>query len=884
MFYQSKFILLLLLLISFTVTCSEYPTETEWSNPIDPANPITNGDPYNIRASHIESGISLEWDSVGLPQLAGYNLYRRVDDDGFIRFQQTTANTTSHIDTTVADGHQYEYYVLAVNSRGEVERTDTTSATIRSNPFMVIEGDSSYTPTINVELTILAFGAEMMLLSNSADFAGASWDTVTSTKHWSLETGAGIKSVYIRIAYPEGDSSTIVSDQIEPAVLNPTIVINDGDTHTATRSVQLLLSSVGATEMQLSNEPIQDDESWQAYSDTANWELKNGAGIKTVYGKFRNDFLIEADATCQINSSELNPTIVINVGDTHTPTRSVRLSLSADGAIEMQLSNEPFQGDESWEPFSEAVDWELMTGAGVKSVFARVRNDFLIEAEASDQIEPAALNPELNIEEEFTNQTAVSVLIPPSVGAIEMKIANVPDSSLVNWQPYSESLDWSIPPGDGWKRVYGWFKNDFYVADEMVVDSIGLDTRAVIESFNWSGSGGDTLRMDDQLMLNLRVVDDAFGAETGGRVEVTVEGWDPILLTDQGNGLYNGIITFTRDYAEVTDAQVSVIFVDRSGNQLNELTADRRLTTRHPVILAYVADHESGLRVVNISDFENPWEVGYCDTPEDARAVTVSGDYAYLADGTLRRLYVIDISNPENPVIVGNCSTEDFANGVAVSGDNAYLLDSRGGLRIVNISNPENPVEVGRYSTMYFVPDDIVVSGGYAYIADGKSRETYGGLHVINISNPENPVREGWYESNGSVRGVAVSGDYAYIGFNGLSVIDISNPYNPVIVGNYESPANAECVALSGDYAYVAADRDGLYVIDISNPENPIGVGNYDTPGRANNVTISGNYAYVADEDGGLRFIDISDPGNPNEVGNYDTPGDALDVDVVEYR
>ncbi len=47
----------------------------------------------------------------------------------------------------------------------------------------------------------------------------------------------------------------------------------------------------------------------------------------------------------------------------------------------------------------------------------------------------------------------------------------------------------------------------------------------------------------------------------------------------------------------------------------------------------FVADGENGLRVINMSDFDNPYEVGSYDTPGDAKRIAMNGNIAYLADG-----------------------------------------------------------------------------------------------------------------------------------------------------------------------------------------------------------------------------------------------------------
>jgi len=111
-------------------------------------------------------------------------------------------------------------------------------------------------------------------------------------------------------------------------------------------------------------------------------------------------------------------------------------------------------------------------------------------------------------------------------------------------------------------------------------------------------------------------------------------------------------------------------------------------------------------------------------------------------------------------------------------------------------------------------------------------------------------------------------------------VIDVSDPDNPQRVGGYDTSGSARDVAVSGNYAYVADHDAGLQVIEVSDPANPQRLGGYDTGGSARDVAVSGNYAYVADGGGGLQMIDVSDPANPQRTGGYATSGDARDVAV----
>src|SRR6185369_1379918 len=94
----------------------------------------------------------------------------------------------------------------------------------------------------------------------------------------------------------------------------------------------------------------------------------------------------------------------------------------------------------------------------------------------------------------------------------------------------------------------------------------------------------------------------------------------------------------------------------------------------------------------------------------------------------------------------------------------------------------------------------------------------------------------------------------------GLQVIDVSNPTNCVLVGRVDPPGFrgmpgfARGVAVSGNYAYVADPGaafgsvllGGLHVIDVSNPSNCVLVGSCATSDAPIGVAVSGNYAYVA--------------------------------------
>ncbi len=333
------------------------------------------------------------------------------------------------------------------------------------------------------------------------------------------------------------------------------------------------------------------------------------------------------------------------------------------------------------------------------------------------------------------------------------------------------------------------------------------------------------------------------------------------------------------DYAFVADANSGLQVIDISDPQHPALVgtyntpgfANRvAITGDH----ALVADGEYGLRVIDISDPVHPLTAGSYNTPGEAHDVTFAGDYAYVADGG-PGLHVIDISNPASPSLAGTCDTPGAAYGVAVSGDYAFVADYGYGLQVIDISDPTHPALVGSVDTSE--ARSVTISGVHAFVAD-----TYSGLRVIDVSDPENPLLVGTCDTPEIAYGVTVWGDRAFVADanSGLQVIDISDPTSPVLAGTCDTPSMARDVTVAGDYAFVADYSSGLQVVSISHPTLPVLVAHHSTSDQARGVTISGDRAYVAEEYSGLRVIDISDPTNPVFVGTCDTPGYAQSVTV----
>ncbi|CAL7964388.1 large repetitive protein [Gammaproteobacteria bacterium] len=209
--------------------------------------------------------------------------------------------------------------------------------------------------------------------------------------------------------------------------------------------------------------------------------------------------------------------------------------------------------------------------------------------------------------------------------------------------------------------------------------------------------------------------------------------------------------------------------------------------------------------------------------------------------------------------------------------------------------------ELAKYNIFLWVFGDMLLPASISTNITGRSRYRYRGGNFDygnkrmgvsrSLSVLANPVLVGSLDTDNSVLGVAVAGNYVYVveGRVGLKIINIEVPTAPALIGIFRS-SSCWGVTVVGNYAYVAAELSGLKIINIANPSAPVLVGNLDTTEPddwsygAWGTTVVGKYAYVVNSGlfGRLEIIDITISTTPVLVGSYTTADDsALGVVVI---
>jgi len=269
--------------------------------------------------------------------------------------------------------------------------------------------------------------------------------------------------------------------------------------------------------------------------------------------------------------------------------------------------------------------------------------------------------------------------------------------------------------------------------------------------------------------------------------------------------------------------------------------------------LLFVASPGGSLHIIDVTDLENPQEIGVHHTPGQTADVTVDNNLAYIADYDFG-LRILDVTDPEQISEIGYFDTEGISYGIELSGNLVYLSDGESGICIINVEDPQNPVFISSYDTPG-VAHSVEVVDNLVFVADSE-----GGMRIIDLSDPENPEETGFYDTPGQVLDIVVNDQVAYLaeGEQGLRTIDVSDPTNPTEVGNLNTPGSANGVTLWGDNVFVANGLCGMRVINVSDPSEPEEVTAWDTRGNTNSVLIHGNEAYLADGSIGLVILDVS--------------------------
>jgi hypothetical protein len=294
--------------------------------------------------------------------------------------------------------------------------------------------------------------------------------------------------------------------------------------------------------------------------------------------------------------------------------------------------------------------------------------------------------------------------------------------------------------------------------------------------------------------------------------------------------------------------------------------------------LAFIADGEQGLKIVDVTDPASPNLLGkFQETGCFYFKVFVLGDYAYIIDRTLG-LRIIDISVPGNPSLTGFWNVEGISlHDVWSDGNIVCLAALNDGLKIIDVSNPASPTLAATFDELGTnKPIDCVygldVANDVAFLAACST-----GIIAVDISTPASPSLEGVYSSSDHIQrftNVKIRGNYAFASdhFSGVVILDVTDTSNMTLEDMTTSDRGRMRIDLyfedPGLFAFLPGGSNGLRIIEVTNQEvnrgNSALLSTFDMPVA---VSAKDNYSILGLQHSGLVVYELTEL-QPNYTSN----------------
>jgi len=327
---------------------------------------------------------------------------------------------------------------------------------------------------------------------------------------------------------------------------------------------------------------------------------------------------------------------------------------------------------------------------------------------------------------------------------------------------------------------------------------------------------------------------------------------------------------------------------------------------------AYVADGSSGMRILDISDQDNPQQIAVFPTPGVATMVEISGEIVFLGGREISGpdsggYYCVDVSNPFEPRAIAPLVAIDDLIDILID-DQRFLYimkimnNNFSWLSIEDVSDPFHPDFVFSHD-VDGRPRDLIYENGVLYFITNQ------GLGVWDVSNPWRARQQFTFAC--SPAAFCVKNSIAYIACNqdsvlaiqfdleipqigaypldywyqvlridwvegrllvnhnwgGVEILDIDDPANITRVSNDHSSEDPQASFIQGNMIYYASGVWGLEMYEFDREaDSLIYRGGYVDPNGISDVEIVDNHAFILSNIA-LHSIDLADPEDPVEIG-----------------
>jgi hypothetical protein len=272
-----------------------------------------------------------------------------------------------------------------------------------ADPVLVSVSIPALTATRDVQVTLEATDDTAVRSVRFANEDGnwTAWQPFAATRPWTLSAGEGAKAVYAQVRDGAGRESGTLMARTSYATDAPpppppggaadvTAPVLSSLTVPAETTVQVITAKLiatdasGVAQVRFANEDG-TWTGWRAWAASQQWSLSAGFGAKLVYAQVRdaagNESLVLDARTSYVKSAAgpvdaADPALTAVTIPNPTPTATVTVTLDATddiGVTQVRFANEDGNW-QAWKAFAPQVTHTLTAGAGLKAVYAQVRD------------------------------------------------------------------------------------------------------------------------------------------------------------------------------------------------------------------------------------------------------------------------------------------------------------------------------------------------------------------------------------------------------------------------------------------------------------------------------------------------------------------------------
>jgi len=461
---------------TYSLSCTRIP-------PV-PAPPIRDPVPAN-ESTICETTALFGWSAV--EGATGYDLY--FGEDVVYELDKIGDNipSPSFPIPQVERGKTYYWRAVAHTAGGDIEGPYWWFQVGPCPPEISINGGAACTTLASVTLTISCPADCAAIRFKDAGGTWTAWQPCTGTRSWTLPAGDGLKTICAQCRDAQMNESAVVCDDITldstpPAA--PGISINGGRWCTTSRNVTLVITCPADCDQIRFKDAGGSWSAWQPCASTKSWTLPAGDGTKTVLAQCQdacgNVGPAGWDSITLDTTGPAAPGISINGGAWCTTSRNVTLTITcAAGCAEIRFKDSGGSWT-AWQPCASTKSWTLPAGDGTKTVLAQCRDacgNGSPEGWDSIWLDTAGpTNPTISINAGAPCANSAGVTLSLSAtGAAQMRLRNDP-GAWGAWQTYASTQAWTLPAGDGTKRVCVQYRDACGNPTAEMCDGIVLDT------------------------------------------------------------------------------------------------------------------------------------------------------------------------------------------------------------------------------------------------------------------------------------------------------------------------------------------------------------------------------------------------------------------------